>query len=880
MRYLSWIVMVLVVSGLVACGSNLYRRAEIYEERGDYRSALDAYQQIADSANEDRSALAHAALGRLYVKLGRYWEAKEHLELAKQQIPSGETAYAEVAYYLGYCYYEIGEQWSEQAIESLEQAVAKVPRAHLYLSVLYFEQGQYQAALRHTDRIGGDDEAQAKYISGLIYRELGGVDNAQKAMLVLQRAVELEKDLATKRKYQALLEDVDKNIQQTKARAQKIEEAKLKPVFAAIYRHYEKSPIGQVTIYNPTPEVLQDATLSLEIGEFMDQPETYSLGSLAPRDRTNVELRAHFNTNMLNVRQDLDAVPVSLTLQYVTGEGQRVESAPLQYLRIHGMNALNWKPQEAIAAFVTHKNDAVATLSRHASILGNPLEKAIQIYEALNLYGIQYELDPQDAYGEGVDYVFHPYETLQHRKGDCDDLSVLYASCLQNIGIDTSLVLTPTHIYVLLNTGMSDVRAKRVIPDGNLYLSRDRMAWLPVEVTMLGKGQANFVEAWLKGSEELRAKYPVIEVQKAWAQFQPATQGEAIPGIQDSLPTKEDILKSYNQVVKQAETHWKGIFETSIQYLDKQIADGTSDRAELLNRKAIRLAWLERFGQAEQALREAATLDPSVVRYHNNLASVLLLQGNTDDALEEYHEALATSQGDAIPVHLNLAIYYLAIQDSGRAQEELARIGGEEPDEEASEEVLTLARELGIPITTSPRAGDLPNLVKDKITDATATYPEFLEKQQCVDEVLQQVEEGLADEERASLRENLQTLRLEQLKQLLAKPAQIAKRDLIIEGEEVAPVAEEGNAVPTPVEQTDTVVSAEPKEEEAVAGEEESVSPSVEQGDDPEPAEPLKLSRDQLQAFLTEALDVETTETRASGISEPEGLQWWLYWME
>lgn len=47
------------------------------------------------------------------------------------------------------------------------------------------------------------------------------------------------------------------------------------------------------------------------------------------------------------------------------------------------------------------------------------------------------------------DYIQPPYETIAIRGGDCEDLSILLCSLLENLGVRTYLVLTENHAYCL-----------------------------------------------------------------------------------------------------------------------------------------------------------------------------------------------------------------------------------------------------------------------------------------------------------------------------------------------------------------------------------------------------------------------------------------------
>ena len=79
---------------------------------------------------------------------------------------------------------------------------------------------------------------------------------------------------------------------------------------------------------------------------------------------------------------------------------------------------------------------------------------ALGIFEALRLYGMNYVRDPGSAYdllsvdSMAVDYLQFPYQTLQYKAGDCDDLSILYCTLLEAVGIETAFVTVPGHIYM------------------------------------------------------------------------------------------------------------------------------------------------------------------------------------------------------------------------------------------------------------------------------------------------------------------------------------------------------------------------------------------------------------------------------------------------
>lgn len=67
----------------------------------------------------------------------------------------------------------------------------------------------------------------------------------------------------------------------------------------------------------------------------------------------------------------------------------------------------------------------------------------ISIYDYV-VHDIKYYSDPRDD-----EYIQTPYQTLEYKGGDCEDLAALLNSLLESIGIKTLLVLSESHAYSL-----------------------------------------------------------------------------------------------------------------------------------------------------------------------------------------------------------------------------------------------------------------------------------------------------------------------------------------------------------------------------------------------------------------------------------------------
>lgn len=116
---------------------------------------------------------------------------------------------------------------------------------------------------------------------------------------------------------------------------------------------------------------------------------------------------------------------------------------------------------------------------------------------------LQYVSDPRS----NIERVQLPMETLNIKGGDCDDLSVSFASILESIGIQTAFIdykeEPVNHVNLLVNTKIHPSERKRITNnDKRVFIRKNNLGneeiWIPVETTVL----TNFEEAWESGSEK------------------------------------------------------------------------------------------------------------------------------------------------------------------------------------------------------------------------------------------------------------------------------------------------------------------------------------------------------------------------------------------
>jgi hypothetical protein len=179
--------------------------------------------------------------------------------------------------------------------------------------------------------------------------------------------------------------------------------------------------------------------------------------------------------------------------------------------------------------------------------------------EALNLYGINYVIDPASSYMElsenadVLDSLNYPYQTLMYRGGDCDDLSILFCSLLEVLGVDTAFITIPGHIYCAFAAISQDEMALEFWLGQNStnLIEYGGKLWVPVEITIPGEG---FSRAWRAGMREweqftpqtatappVRAIYPMRD---SWELYRPVSvpgAGERLP----DLPEEREIVRRF-----------------------------------------------------------------------------------------------------------------------------------------------------------------------------------------------------------------------------------------------------------------------------------------------------------------------------------------------
>jgi len=478
-------------------------------------------------------------------------------------------------------------------------------------------------------------------------------------------------------------------------------------LYAAMQSYYAKNPIATISITNTEKHPLEDVEVFFYQAGFMDSPTpSQTIGTLEGGKTVKVPLLASFNREVFSV-EGITPLTAEVIVTY-TSSGRPVEQKqPVSY-DLYDKTSMTWDDDEKVAAFVTPADSALRNYTsfirqvckeQTAPLYNTPLQFAMQVFHALSEIGIFYQVDPTLPFTEVqqnkmvVDSISLPRDTLKRITGDCDDLTVLYCSLLETVGIETGFITVPGHIYAVFNTKEEAVKHKKIHADREMTINFEGELWVPVEITMIGRN--SFLEAWRKGAEEWNAyedepeKRGFYITRKAQELYRPVGLRETDLGLQ--YGDREDIIDGFNR---------------DMDLLVRQIIDEYASVAEQRgkpndwNKLGIVYAQLMRYRQADEAFSKALSLDPDYVSARINLANVLYLEKEYEGALTAFQQALSMveqRQGKGasfrIKLLLNISRTYYQLSEYDLAKEYFAR--AEKVDPKAVKEYSYLASAAG-----------------------------------------------------------------------------------------------------------------------------------------------------------------------------------------
>ncbi|MBN2104234.1 PorV/PorQ family protein [bacterium] len=449
----------------------------------------------------------------------------------------------------------------------------------------------------------------------------------------------------------------------------RIQNIRVNEIFPSQYKHYIKRPFGTVSLINISERPIQ-TKLSVFVPKIMDEPTDTTI-IVRPKITDDYDLKAVISDVVLDIHDDV-ASQVSVEVSYKT-ERKTYSDKYSTPLIIYNKNAIQWAEGVASAAsFITTTSDGVQRFSRQSLIdaqteyrtfADDKLIKAINIFNALHLYGIQYIEDPYSPYSivsttkKAVDNIQYPVESLSRKAGDCDDLTVLYAAMLECVGIETALLDVPGHLFLMLNTEVLENQQLAFGLDPMNYVVYQGMVWIPIEVTLIDQ---SFYKAWHSGIEKYYQYHDlkqikIVPVHQAWQGY-PAVHVDA---------DIESVTLNPSMLSQKIQSDINQIRHDREEFIDSRILQLSLSDEEYFKRSnelGIYYALSGRKDEASQIFSTAKKRIPNAA-VTNNLGNTYMIQNMLDSALVCYQKSLELDPEDG-GTYVNMGITLLLSGDT------------------------------------------------------------------------------------------------------------------------------------------------------------------------------------------------------------------------
>ncbi len=438
-------------------------------------------------------------------------------------------------------------------------------------------------------------------------------------------------------------------------------------VFPGRLGHYARFPFATVVVRNPTDEDLDGVVTRVWLPGFADTPTESAPVDVPAGQEARIPVRAVFDRARLGAQSRTEQSLATIQVEYGLGPLRRITRTKRPVV-VYERHAMVWRADqgESIAGFIDGHAPGIQSIATSVqaelSGLEDPFAVPVAVTEALR--SLAYARDPKSPFDPArLDFVRFPDETLSVGRGDCDDLSVAFASLVEAVGGSAILLLLPSHVLVAVGTGLPpDMRPALSIDDGATVRFGGQV-YIPVEATHL---KAGFPEAWAAAQRRLRSASmapTIIDVAQARARYPAATLGrdEGAQHVPDIALERVKATLDELSAARVARVRSRA---------DAFIRQGTPNA---LGEAGTLLAQMGDLEAARPLLLRATAQPDASARFLNNLGNVELIKGAPADALRLYERVLAASP-ELRAVRINAVIAAMIGKASDRLDEHLLEL--------------------------------------------------------------------------------------------------------------------------------------------------------------------------------------------------------------
>lgn len=620
-----------------------FNRGLAFSDKGEYENAIIEYTRVIEIDPSDSEAYNNRGL--IYYNREEYEKAISDFSKAL----AIDSMYADAFNNRGIVYYYRSNY--DRAITDYTKAIEIDPGysdAYYNRGLAYYDKGEYDRAIfDYTKAIEiNPNDTEIYYNLGLAYDKKSKTDETGYDDSIGMEEPEKEK-LPPKTKL--LKEEALKR----KGDYLEFTDIIFETLFPVLFKYYDEHPVGRAVLHNFSDSLVSDIKVSLFVKRYMDSPKRCDApNELDADEESAINLLALFTDSVLDITEGTK-VAADIILSY-TYKNNEYRNTIVKTVEIYDRNATVWDDNRKAAAFVTAREPAVLKFSKFVAgvirgkggaAVNQNLRMAMAIHGALSLYGMSYVVDPVSPYSEfskkkeAVDFLQFPRQSLEYKAGDCDDLSIMYNTMLESLGIETAFITIPGHIFIAFSIDMTPQEARKTFGKADDLIFRNKKTWVPVEVTQIDDG---FLNAWQIGAKQWREavakkKEGFYPIHDSWKVYEPV--GLPAEAVSINLPSRDKIISNY---VKEVTEFIDREISTKVALIQAEI-NKSGESSKSINRLGVLYARYGLFDKAEKEFQRLLLKNETHIHALLNMGNIRFLEQDMDGALEYYERAYEIS---------------------------------------------------------------------------------------------------------------------------------------------------------------------------------------------------------------------------------------------
>lgn len=410
------------------------------------------------------------------------------------------------------------------------------------------------------------------------------------------------------------------------------------PLFQQVYRY---SPVATATIVNGESAEIRNVTVSFRAGKYTSSAlKSDVIPMIKKMQSYEVPLTVDFSSELLRFNEN-SRISGELVIEYEL-LGKKKTSVQTVSFSVSNRNTYVWGNNESIAAFISPDTPEILEYAKYvAGIARNDLytgmnrniQFAAAMFEALRSSGLTFSDDKTTPYSEyhlsdEADFIQYPLQTMDFSSGDLDELGILYASCLESVGVETAFIPLADDFLVLVGLGAKPSAAGNHFGDINSVAVTEDNVYFALSMAEFTKG---FAKSRAQGAKLIaqcntdeEGFYEFIITRDAWAIYPPAVftgSGEAL-----AKPAQSEIQR----LTKAALQDYINTDLTTV--IANARASGDS------NKLGVAYVRAGRYADAKAEFTKGA--NAGNISAINNLANVYFIEKNYPAAVAQYKRAL------------------------------------------------------------------------------------------------------------------------------------------------------------------------------------------------------------------------------------------------